>query len=118
MNRQMKRAKAKAKHDSERRLTVQEMQRLLDAQERDFNARIEAAKVNMVRELAIMAVVVAGFSARDVYGFGAVRVERLIIDMIRKFEDYTAGWYTAEDALAQFKTETGMDIVIPDGFCG
>ena len=51
---------------------------------------------------------------RDKYGYGAVRLERFIGEMIEVFESIHEGYVSFSDLINTLKEETGIDIRRPE----
>lgn len=79
---------------------------------------INRAMDKAIHDLSIIALCVAAMSAHDVYDHGPKRLERLIIDMLRKFRDWDDGLFTVEDARQWLEDYTGIkieDMEVPRG---
>lgn len=69
------------------------------------------------RSMYIMSVCAAAMALHDDFGFGPARLERFVAAVVRKLNDFDAGYYNANDAAQWLDDYAGIKIreVLPDG---
>lgn len=78
--------------------------------EYEIKKAIEQAKQEAAHELMISSLTIAMMSAHDVFDYGPVRLERLMDDMLRKYNDLEAGLFSVEDSAEWLKDYAGIII--------
>lgn len=71
-------------------------------------ADVQKAKKQAVHDAFMINVLFAAMSAHDVFDFGPARIERLVLNMLRKLNDWDEGLFDIEDACEWFESYTGM----------
>lgn len=61
-------------------------------------ADVDKAKKQATREAVILSLTVPLMVLHDLHGFGPKRLEAVCDEMIRKYEDLDAGFFTVDDA--------------------
>lgn len=74
-------------------------------------ADINKAQKRAFRDLSLAAIVLSAMSLHDVFDFGPERLERFIVDAVRKQNDWDAGLFEIDDALEWLESYTGIGIV-------
>lgn len=74
-------------------------------------ADINKAQKQAFRDLSLAAIVLSAMSLHDVFDFGPERLERFIVDVVHKQNDWNAGLFEIDDALEWLESYTGIGIV-------
>lgn len=69
------------------------------------------------RSMYIMSVCAAAMALHDDFGFGPARLDRVVSSIVRKLNDFDAGYYNANDAAQWLDEYAGIKMmeVFPDG---
>lgn len=69
------------------------------------------------RSMYIMSVCAAAMALHDDFGFGPTRLDRFVSSIVRKLNDFDAGYYNANDAAQWLDDYAGIKMreVFPDG---
>lgn len=76
----------------------------------DVKKTMREAMAKASRDLSIAAIVFAAMALHDVFDFGPQRLERFVLNVLRKFRDWDEGLFDIDDALEWFESYTGMRI--------
>lgn len=76
----------------------------------DVKKTMREAMAKASRDLSIAAIVFAAMALHDEFDFGPVRLERFVLNVLRKFRDWDEGLFEVDDALEWFESYTGMRI--------
>lgn len=78
----------------------------------DINkAQKQAFRDLSLAAIVLSAIVLSAMSLHDVFDFGPARLERFIVDVVRKQNDWDAGLFEIDDALEWLESYTGMRIL-------
>ena len=76
----------------------------------DVKKTMREAMAKASRDLSIAAIVFAAMALHDEFDFGLQRLERFVLNVLRKFRDWDEGLFDIDDALEWFEEYTGMKI--------
>lgn len=76
----------------------------------DVKKTMREAMTKASRDLSIAAIVFAAMALHDEFDFGPQRLERFVLNVLRKFRDWDEGLFDIDDALEWFESYTGMRI--------
>lgn len=76
----------------------------------DVKKTMREAMAKASRDLSIAAIVFAAMALHDEFDFGPQRLERFVLNVLRKFRDWDEGLFDIDDALEWFESYTGMRI--------
>lgn len=76
----------------------------------DVKKTMREAMAKASRDLSIAAIVFAAMALHDEFDFGPQRLERFVLNVLRKFRDWDEGLFDIDDALEWFEEYTGMKI--------
>lgn len=95
-----------AKRPRDKVITQARMERMIDQAVRKTE-----------RSMYIMSVCAAAMALHDDFGFGQVRLDRFVSAIVRKLNDFDAGYYNANDAAQWLDDYAGIKMreVLPDG---
>lgn len=74
-------------------------------------ADINKAQKQAFRDLSLAAIVLSAMSLHDVFDFGPERLERFIVDVVHKQNDWDAGLFEIDDALEWLESYSGVGIL-------
>lgn len=74
-------------------------------------ADINKAQKQAFRDLSLAAIVLSAMSLHDVFDFGPEGLERFIVDVVHKQNDWDAGLFEIDDALEWLESYSGVSIV-------
>lgn len=76
----------------------------------DVKKTMREAMAKASRDLSIAAIVFSAMALHDEFDFGPQRLERFVLNVLRKFRDWDEGLFDIDDALEWFEDYTGMRI--------
>lgn len=73
-------------------------------------AEVDRAKKDVLRYANISSLVIAMMAAHDAFGFGPIRLSRLMERMIELYKDYDQDLFTLEEARSWLKDYAKLDV--------